>query len=251
MNLSAVSKFIVALILGLVTVFVIDPLDPSTISTPFCLGIILMGLSLRQGPSLVAAVSLFYSVLTIYALIQFHRYHDTHAYVSPHPYFWLFQRMGLFLVLCGLACYLAHYRTDTERILARLRTVLGKLPVPVILSDSAGNIVYANDAVPLVLHQTTAQITGKSYFNFFRTERMKGRSIRAYFETFEADMNGIYEIDVGPLEDAKKMTTQMICLGTGRNRVMITVLLDGEKRINHQASVFHEASLPANSNPRA
>jgi PAS domain-containing protein len=241
LKISTVSKFFIALILGLVTVFVIDPLDPSTISTPFCLGIILMGLSLRQSPSLVMAVSVLYSILTIIALLQFHQYHDAHVRVTPHPYFWLFQRMGLFLVLCGLACYLAHYRTDTERILERLRTVLGKLPAPVILSDSAGNIVYANDAVTPVLHQTPAQITGKSYFNFFLTERMKGKSIRAYFELFEVDTNGIYELDVGPFDGVKKMNAQLICLGTGRNRVMITVLQNSEKTLDPSVSVSHEA----------
>jgi PAS domain-containing protein len=249
LNLSTVSKFFIALILGLLTVFVIDPLDPSTVSTPFCLGIILMGLSLRQSTSLVIAVSLLYTVLTAIALINFHHYHDAHVRVSPHPYFWLFQRMGTFLVLCGMACYLAHYRTDTERILSRLRTILSKLPVPVILSDSSGNIVYANDAVTSVLHQTPVQITGKSYFNYFRTERMKGRSVRAYFETFESDTNGIYQLDVGSFENAKKMNSQLICLGTGRNRVMITVLQNGEKIFDPAVLASQGAPLQAHSNP--
>jgi len=229
LNLSTVSKFFIALILGLVTVYVIDPLDPSTVSTPFCLGIVLMGLSLRQSTSLVVAVSLVYSVLTVIALIQFHHYHDIHVRVSPHPYFWLFQRMGLFVVLCGLAIYLAHYRTDTERTLTQLRSILSKLPVPVILSDASGNIVYANDAVTSVLDESPSQITGKSYFNYFLTERMKGKSIRAYFELFDAETNGIYKLEVGPLGSAKKMDAQLNCLGTGRNRVMITVLQNSGK----------------------
>lgn len=224
LKISPFIVFFVAVIIGLIAVFVIDPLDPSTVSTPFLLGIVLMGLSLRQSTGLVMAVSLLYCFLTVYALIQFHEYYAAKIHVDIHPFFWLFQRTGLFLVLCGLAIYLAHYRTDTERILSRLQTILGKLPSPVVLSDASGNIVYANDAVTPVLHQTAAEITGKSYFEFFLSDATKGQSIRSYFDLFESNLNGIHELNVGSLGHATKMTAQLICLGAGPNRVMITVL---------------------------
>jgi PAS domain-containing protein len=229
-KLSPVFIFFIALILGLVSVFVIDPLDPTTVSTPFLLGIILMGLSLRQSTSLVVAVSVVYSALTIYALINFHESRIAIGHISEHPYFWLFQRTGLFLVLCGMAIYLAHYRTDTERLLLRLRTILSKLPAPVILSDASGNIVYANDAVTPVVRQTPADLAGKSYFNFFLTEAMKGKSIHAYFDLFESDTNEVYELEVGPFGGKNKMTAQLICLGAGPSRIMITVLPAVEKK---------------------
>jgi PAS domain-containing protein len=219
--------------MGLITVFMIDPLDMTTVSTPFCLGIILMALSLRQGTSLVVAVSFLYTLLTIYALIRFHQYYAIHIHASPHPIFWLFQRSGLFIVLCGLAIYLAHYRTDTERILTRLRTILGKLPAPVLLSNASGNIVYANDAVLPVLGQSPEKVIGRSYFDFLLTDKTKGKSIRAYFELFEMDTNGIFELEVSPFGDANRMNAQLICLGTGQNRVMITVL-QGIERVFEQ-----------------
>jgi PAS domain-containing protein len=234
---------------GLITVFVIDPLDPTTVSTPFCLGIILMGLSLRQGTSLVVAVSVLYSILTLYALINFHRQVDTRLGISadPHPNFWLFQRTGLFFVLCALSCYLAYYRTDTERILSRLRTILGKLPTPVILSDASGHIVYANDAVTPVLQETPAQIIGNRYFDYLMTEKMKGKSIRSYFELFEGDTNGIYQLEIVPFGLANKMHAQIICLGTGQSRIMITVLQNTEKNAHNPAS--NETSPPADIRP--
>jgi PAS domain-containing protein len=210
--------------MGLITVYVIDPLDVSTVSTPFLLGIILMALSLRQRTSLVVAVSGLYTVLTVFALIRFQEYYLVHVHASPHPLFWLFQRSGLFIVLSGLAIYLAHYRTDTERILTRMRTILGKLPAPVILSDASGNIVYANDAVTPVLRKAPAEIIGNSYFDFFLTDKTKGKSIRAYFELFEMDTNGIFELEVRPFGEANRASAQLIGLGTGQNRVMITVL---------------------------
>lgn len=215
--------------MGLVTVYVIDPLDMSTVSTPFCLGMILMGLSLRQGTTLVVAVSFLYTLLTVIALVRFHAYYAVHVHASPHPIFWLFQRSGLFIVLCGLAIYLAYYRTDTERILTRLRTILGKLPAPVILSDASGNIVYANDAVTPVLHKPPSELVGNSYFDYILTDKTKGKSIRSYFELFEMDTNGIFELEVRPFGEANRANAQLICLGTGQNRVMITVLQGVEK----------------------
>ena len=215
--------------MGLITVFVIDPLDTSTVSTPFLLGIILMALSLRNGTGLVVAVSFLYTVLTVVALIRFQEYMMTHVHVPLHPLFWLFQRSGLFVVLCGLSIYLAYYRTDTERILNRLRTILGKLPAPVILSDASGNIVYANEAVKPLLRSTPAEIIGSSYFDFILTDSTKGKSIRSYFDLFEMDTNGIFDLEVCPFGQPNRATAQLICLGTGPNRVMITVLQSPDK----------------------
>jgi PAS domain-containing protein len=231
LRLSSFFKFLIAFLLGLISVFVIEPLDRSTVSTPLCLGIVLMALSLRQSTYLVAAVGLTYIALTIYALIQFQHYYSAHFQAPPHPYFWLFQRSALFVVLCGMSIYLAHYRTDTGQILSRFRAILGKLPVPVLLSDATGNIVYVNDALTSILHQSPSEITGKSFFNFFTRTKMKGEFIRFYFELFEAETNGTYELEVHPFGAANKINAQMTCLGSGPNRVLITVLENNEKMI--------------------
>ena len=222
MNLSFFSKILIALGIGLFTVFVIDPLDPSTVSTPFCLGIVLMGLSLRQSTELVVIVSLMYAILTIYALVSFHNYYAAHVHANPYPFFWLFQRVGLFLVLCMLAIYLSHYRTDTQRILTRFQTILSKLPAPVIISDVSGTITYANDTVTSVFHHPPSYLIGRSYFDFVLTESMKGKSIRSYFDLIESDTNGICDLETSPFGPENKRTAQIICLGTGQNRIMIT-----------------------------
>jgi PAS domain-containing protein len=244
-------KFLIVLIIGLFTVFVVDPLDSTTVSAPFCLGIVLMALSLRQSVSLVVATSLLYSILTVYALVHFHDYIVTKVHVSQHPYFWLFQRMGLFLVLCGMAIYLAHYRSDTERRVTRLRTILSTLPVPVILSDSSGKIVYANNAVaPLLHHIDAPTVIGMSYFNFLMIERTKGESIRTYFGLFDADTNRVYEIEVGPVGRTTKMKAQLTCLGTKQNRILISVLHNIQTTPEYSASASQEASLPASFKTR-
>jgi len=236
--------FVLALVLGLATVFVIDPLDPSTVCTPFCLGIILTALSLRQGTALVVAVSVLYSLLTTYALVEAHRYHEMRGDVGPHPYFWLFQRMGLFIVLCALASYLTYYRTETEQNLTRLRTVLGRLPAPVILSDVSGNIVYANDAITTILHQPPSDLVGRRYVDVLSTEPMEGKSIPTYLERFDADTNGIFEVETSPFGHGNKFNAQIMCLGTEANRVMITVLQNTEVASTGLASL--DPPLPTN-----
>jgi len=128
MKLSFFAKLLGLLFIGYAVVYIIDPLDPSTISTPFLLGIILMGLSLRQSTTLVLASSLIYSALTVDALILFHETNLASGHIDPHPYFWLFQRTGLFLVVCSMAIYLAHYRTSAEQPATICKTFSANYP---------------------------------------------------------------------------------------------------------------------------
>jgi transcriptional regulator with PAS, ATPase and Fis domain len=222
-------KLIVLLIVGLVVEYIIDPLDPSTISTPFLLGIILMGLSLRQSTPVVATTSLIYSAITINALIQFHHYHELQGHVSPHPYFWLFQRVGLFLVLCGLAIYLAYYRTDTQRIVANIQNILGKLPAPVVISDAAGFIIYANDTLSTVFKQSAADIIGKRYVDLFMTDIQEGKAMRYYIELFGDQANSVHELEIKAFYSEAKIKGRLTCLGSRSNRVMITLLSNNEE----------------------
>ena len=227
MNPSFPVKFGGLLILGIITTFVVDPLDPSTISTPFMLGIVLMGLSLRQSVSLVLATSVSYCILTIYALVEARSYYDAHIHLTPHPYFWLFQRLGLFLVVCGLAIYLAHYRTGSQKILEHVQNILTKLPAPVIISDAAGYIVYANEALCGAFQQDSIELMGKRYVDFLMTDIQEGKAMRYYIELFGAETNSVHDIEVRPFDSDHTTKARLTCLGTGPNRVMITVISNG------------------------
>jgi PAS domain S-box-containing protein len=222
MELSFLAKLVGLLLLGYVVVYFIDPLDPTTISTPFLLGTILMGLSLRQSTSLVLASSLIYSILTVDALIIFHET-NVISHASPHPYFWLFQRVGLFLVVCSMAIYLAYYRTATERTRNHLQDILSKLPAPVIISDATGSIVYANEALSTIFKQKAANLTGKRYVDFLMTDIQEGKAMRYYIELFGDEANSVHELEIKPFDSESKIKTRLTCLGTGSNRVMITV----------------------------
>ncbi|HEV3272035.1 MAG TPA: PAS domain-containing protein [Candidatus Methylacidiphilales bacterium] len=223
MHVSFYSKLTGVVIAGLVVVFVIEPLDPSTVSTPFLLGIILMGLSLRQNPALVVAASLIYSILTAFALIQFHHHIALTMPTGPHPLFWLFQRMGLFLVLCGLAIYLSYYRTNTQRILDHVQKILERLPVPVVISDATGQIIYANESICAEFKRDAASLAGKRYFDFFMSDIQEGKAVRFYIELFEEQSDRIHELVLKPFDSEIKIKARLTCLGSGSNRVLITV----------------------------
>jgi PAS domain S-box-containing protein len=229
MKVAFFSKLAGLLILGLVVTFVIDPLDRSTESTTFCLGIIVMALSLRQSPSLVLVASLIYCVLTVYALIQFHQYHVAHVGITPHPYFWFFQRTGLFLVVCSMAVYLAYYRSASERTRAHLQEIISKLPAPVVISTADGIITYANDAVSTIFNQSPTEIIGKRYVDLFMADMPEDEAGHYYIEVLGDQNNVFNEIAVRPFGCPVWMTARLICMGRGRKREMVTLLSNSEE----------------------
>ena len=229
MKVAFISKLAGLLIVGFVVAFVIDPLDPSTASTPFCLGLIVMALSLRQSASLVLAASLIYCFLAAYGLIEVHRYYMAHGVSTPHPNFWFFQRMGLFLVLCALAVYLAYYRSASERNHAHLQNIISKLPAPVVISNAPGIITYANDTVSTIFNQPPTEIIGKRYVDLFMSD-MAEEEAKYYYLEILGDQNNVFnEIGVRPFGGPTWMTARLVCTGTGRNREMVTLLSNSEE----------------------
>ena len=217
--------------IGWVVVFLIDPLDPTTASTPFLLGIVLMALSLRQSTALVVVSCVVYSIFTVYALVHFLDFVTFHIHTVPHPYFWMFQRIGLFLVVCGMAIYLAYYRTDTSQVLSNVQNILAKLPGPVVISDAAGYIVYVNDALCAIYQKKAADLTGKRYVDLFMHDIDEGKAMRYYIELFGAESDNVHELELKPFDSATKIKARLTCLGSRSNRVVITLLANSEQAI--------------------
>jgi hypothetical protein len=208
-----------ALLLGLGVAFVVDPLDPSTISTPFCLGMLLMALSLRQSVLVVATLGVFYTFLSAYALVDSPFFRS-----SVHPVFWAFQHLGIFLVVCCLTIYLARYRTDTQRNLARIQGILAKLPGPMVVSDAAGYIQYENEALRTIFKKEPSGLTGKRYVECFMSNIHEGKAMRYYIELFADQANDTHEAELTLFGGRVKTKARISCLGVGPDRIMITLL---------------------------
>jgi len=227
MKLSSPITISIAVVLAIIVVFIIDPLDPSTFSTPFCLGMILMWLSLRQKAWVVLLITFCYAILDCYASVWFM---GKFQHPAPHPYFWFFQRFGLFLVVCVMAIYLSYHREQSEKNLERIQAILGKLPAPVVVSDGAGYVVYANEALCSFFNQKGNSLVGKRYLDLFMTNIDEGKAMRYYIELFAAQEQDSPEVDLMTSVNNSSIKASLTCLGTGSNRNMITVLQQSAAR---------------------
>jgi len=217
-------KFFLALILGLVVIFVLDRLDVSTVSAPLCLAIVLMGISLRQSPSLVVAVSFAYILLVMYSAFYFLNYSSHPHLPFPYPVFALVQRVGLFVVVCAMAIYMSVYRVTSEQTLADVRNTLSKLPVPVVISDPRGLIIYTNESLNASLTYLPPDLTGKRYIDFFMPAVHEGNAWRHYIKLFGDEGDRVHEIEIIPLGGSVPMLARLTCHGSGAQRTLVTVL---------------------------
>jgi PAS domain S-box-containing protein len=221
MKLSPLVALGLALILALLVVFVIDPLDKTTFSTPFCLGMILMWLSLRQKAWVVLTVTVLYCGLDFYATDSFL---GSFRHPAEHPYFWFFQRFGLFLVVCVMSIYLSYHREESERNLKHIQGILSKLPAPVVISDAIGIITYANEALCSFFGKASGELVGKRYLELFMTNIDEGKAMRYYIELFGSHDQNAPEVVLLTSAGPTNIKASLTCLGTGTQRNMITVL---------------------------
>ena len=221
---SPIIKFLFALILGLVMLFVFDRLSVSALSYPVCLSIVIMAVSLRQNPTLVLTTSVVYIVLVTISSLYF-LYHSNPYHVPfPNRLFGLVQREGVFIVVCAMAVYMSFYRRASEQMLADLERTFSKIPIPVIISNASGIITYANDSVKSSFKYLPKDIVGKSYTDFLMPGIAEGKAMRFYIELFGDDTDQPKEIDLVPFGESVPSFARIICHGDGYKRSLITVL---------------------------
>ena len=170
------------------------------------------------------AISVVYTLLVTYAAIYV-LYHSNHPHLPfPYPIFGLVQRVGVFIVVCTMAIYISFYRVSSERMLADVRNTLGKLPIPVVISDADGIIIYTNEFLNVSFKQLPRDLVGKQYLDFFTPGVRDGKETPRYIELFhdeEADI--FHELDIKPLGGSDPVLARLTCIGSDSNRVMITV----------------------------
>ena len=217
-------NFLFALLLGLGVVLGFDQLDVSALSSPVCLALVLMGISLRQTPAFVTLISLVYFLLVTYSALYFlHHSNPFHVPLSIRL-FGLVQREGVFAVVCAMAIYMAFYRAISDQMLADVRTTVSKLPVPVVISDAEGFITYTNESLNDSLEYLPHDLVGKKYVDFFMPTVPEGKAMRRYVELFGSASNSVHEIDLMPFGSTVPMLARLTCHGTGSKRSLITVL---------------------------
>jgi PAS domain-containing protein len=210
----------VAIALGVIVAFVIDPLDRTTLSTPFLLGLLLLALSIRRALWVVVTACAAYCALDVYAMFYFME-HAPHPVV--HPAFWFYQRFGQFMVICLMSIYLSYFREQMQENLDQTKEILSKLPAPVAISDAAGYVIYVNDYLCTFLKQPSSGLLGKRYVDLFMTDIQEGKAMRYYIELF-ADPKANHEMKLKTSASPANLNATVTCLGSGAQRNMITVL---------------------------
>lgn len=247
MSGSFFTKLLLALILGLVVIFVFDRLDVSSLSAPLCLAIALMAISLRQRPLLVVMISLVYTLLVTYSAFCF-LYNHPHL-PFPYPVFALVHGVGAFAVVCAMAIYMSFYRTTSQRLLTDVRNTLSKLPVPVVVSDASGLIIYTNESLNAFLQYLPPNLTGKKYTDFFMPAVHERKAMRRYLELFNVEANSVHEVDILPFGRSVPMLARLTCHGIGSKRIMVTVLQPPDSTLRRVFKSDH-VELIADSNSR-
>ena len=203
-------------------VYVFDCLHVSSASTPVCLAIVLMGISLRQSPTFVVAISFAYLLLVTASSLYFLTYYNPYHVPLSNRLFGATQREGVFIVVISMAVYLSNYRTATERSLSDLRNTLSNLPVPVVVSDTAGLIIYANESMFRFFKHIPQDIVGKNYTDFFMPGISYGKAMHRYITFFATETNTLPEIDIMPFGETIPTLARLSCHGVGSNRTLIT-----------------------------
>jgi len=109
-------------------------------------------------------------------------------------------------------------------MLADLEKTFSKIPVPVIMSDGAGFITYANDSLRTSFKYMPQDLIGKRYTDFLMPGIAEGKAMRYYIEIFGDDTNQPKEIDLVPFGETVPNSARIICHGDGYKRSLITVL---------------------------
>ncbi len=229
-----------ALLVGLVLIYVFDSLKVSALSYPVCLSIVVMGVSLREKPMLVVAISTVYIVLVTYSALYFLYHSNPFNVPLTNRVFGLVQREGVFIVVCAMGIYLSFYRNAAERTLADLQNTLSKIPVPVVISDGGGYIIYVNDSLKGSFENFPPDLIGKRYIDFFMPGISEGHAMRYYIELFSAQATDVHEIDVVPFGYTNPMRARLTCHGSGMKRTLITVLQPPDTAVK---SVFASDSV--------
>ncbi len=95
------------------------------------------------------------------------------------------------------------------------QNILAKLPAPVVISDAAGYIIYANEALCSGFKQKSTELTGKRYVDYLMTDIQEGKAMRYYIELFGAEANSIHDVEIKPFDSQSTLKARLTCLGTG------------------------------------
>jgi PAS domain-containing protein len=222
MKISTPNLTVLVLALAAGVFFIIDPIFKDLTFVPLALSLGVLCLSFRLPPARLLLWSCIYGVLVLCVFTRANMFQPD----QWQSWLKLMLRMSFFATACALGILYSKARQDLNKSLGWVVDVLGKMPVPLIVSDAAGYVVYANEEAGAFFRVSSLEIEGKRFVDLFMPDVEEGKAMRFYVEMFEDFSALAQQTNLGARGGVEKsVPARMMCMGVGSDRRLVTLLL--------------------------
>jgi len=132
-----------------------------------------------------------------------------------------------FLLVSSVMIMLSIHRQQLKRAYSETLRILKNLPMPIIVSEGSGTIVFLNDRATDLLGLTNAKGIGLSYFSLLLHQDGTGTNFKKYVELIEKRGSNTSQIKIRTRNNPTKLLKGILVgIDTNRGRQLITVVAD-------------------------
>jgi len=179
---TAIENYLLPFI-ALVVIVALDRLVGSVLLAPTLNIFLLAVLAVRLEPKAVTRWFIITSLVTFYSL------NDNSGFpVGPDiPPGTVAVRSISFLASGLLAVTMNRYLFSLNENNRHLVEMLHELPCPVVVSDSAGELLFSNRKAAAMLKRDEQELKGESFFSLFTSSERSGNTIQSYIKLTEEE----------------------------------------------------------------
>ena len=217
-------------LLAMGMLFLEEKTTKEIVVAPMLSTILMLILSFRLEPLQLVPFAVAFTIAIYYSLhsMQSFRPESLAAWIS------ISLRIVSFCIASILAMLFSRYRGQTQVQQNQTLAILISLPMPVMISDALGTLIFANNEVAEFLKIPREELQGANYIKLFMAHQDEGTAMRDYIKLFQVSPPSDTEEVLGgrtqPLNVAvaggasREVEGRLICLGQGQARHMVTVL---------------------------
>lgn len=200
----------------------IDQFVPGVTLTPFFSIVFLLCMAFSFPP---IAVFLGATVFSFSVFLSFVQYGNPLPN-EVHNNTFVAVRMASFLTAEVVAVLFSVFRKRAASAQQATSAILSNIPVPILVSDATGVVSFANQKALQLLNMAESEILGQKWASLVMADCDEGTSTRTYVELFASYRTGDADLVLHPYNEHRKpIPARLLCLGSGGQRIMVTVLL--------------------------
>ena len=198
----------------------------ATAITPLGCTILLIALAFFMRPAPLAAW-VAVCVTTIFFMLKYSYNADMAGY-GPTASNWTVAVRSIGSAAVGAALVvLSSHRQKLRQSHHDLVSMLIRFPVPVIVSDASGTIVFLNDRAGVLLGIPPGEGVGLSYFEMLLHQNGKGANIKKYVELIDSPHSEATEINIRTRNRPTKLLKGMlVAIDSMEGRQLVTVITE-------------------------